>query len=412
MPDGRSSRPRTLVTIIGAGPAGLLLGCLLQGSGRFDCTIVENRTRAYVEARQRAGLMEHRSVELLRRHGLADRLLQQGHQHDSCEFRIDGSAVVVKFGPLAGATQYVWPQHELVIDLIGAFLARGGRVHFDVTDVALDALSTNRPRVSFRDPAAGATTLISSVVVGADGFHGVSRTSVPARALRCVSHEMEFSWVAVLAQTPPSAPHIIYAPHDRGFAGHMLRTPYGPTHAGAAPPSTRFYLQCARGEHISSWPDTRIWDELQTRLGSVEPTWALRDGPITDKTVLPMRSFVAEPMRYDRLFLIGDVAHTITPVGAKGMNLALNDARVLYEALLHWTSRGDESALTRFSATCLHRVWQSQAFSNWLTHLIHQPRPDAPDSAFHARLRRTRLDTLLSSETELGQFARAYVGVD
>jgi p-hydroxybenzoate 3-monooxygenase len=407
------------VTIIGAGPAGLLLGCILQGSGAVDCTILERHSRAHIEGRQRAGLLEHRTVELLRQHGLADRLQRHAHQHDSCEFRIDGESVVVKFGPLAGAAQYVWPQHELVVDLLEAFLLRGGTVHFEAADVAVHGATSPQPEVSFRHPTTGPQVLTSPVVVGADGFHGISRASIPAAAVRTIAHELEFGWVAVLAQTPPSAPHAIYAVHRDGFAGHMLRSPFTPdppptgaAATGTTPPTTRFYLQCGRPDSIEQWSDARIWEQLHARLANTGDTgWVLHDGPIIDKSILQMRSVVAEPMRFGQLFLIGDAAHIITPIGAKGMNLALNDARVLAQALLDWTVQDDDTGLARFSDDCLARVWQCQAFSNSFTHLIHHPPPDAPDAEFRGRLGRTRLAALLRSDAELTAFARSYVGI-
>jgi p-hydroxybenzoate 3-monooxygenase len=406
-----SGARRPAITIIGAGPAGLLLGCLLQGSGAFDCTILERHDRASIQTRPRAGLLEHRSVELLRQHGLAERLVAAGYQHESCEFRIDGEPVVVKLAALAGGTQWVWPQQELVTDLLAAFLERDGRVHFEVTDVALHDIGSAQPSVTFRGRD-GDQVLASTIVVGADGFHGVSRAAVPPGVLRFIDHEHEFAWVAILAQTPPSSPHIVYAvDDDEGFAGHMLRTPYGET-ASTAPPITRFYLQCDRVDDVAAWPDERIWGDLQTRLaiGAADPAWQLHTGPIVEKSILRMRSFVSEPMQDGRLFLIGDAAHVITPIGAKGMNLALHDAGVLARALQAWSVAGDEQPLAQFSTVCLRRIWECQAFSHWFTHLIHRPVAGAPDAAFRARLGTTRLTSLLEDEAALAVFARAYVG--
>lgn len=390
------------VTIMGAGPAGLLLGCLLQASGMFSCTVLERHERSHIESRPRAGLLEHRTVELLRRHGLADRLLREGLPHNSCEFRIDGHPVTVEFGPRAGGTQWVWPQQELVTDLVAAFLGRGGIARFGVADTAIRDVRARRPVVSFTS-ADGPVELSSDFVIGADGFHGISRSAVPPGAVRQIDHEHEFGWLALLAQAAPSSPHSIYAIDGRhGFAGHMLRSAT----------ITRFYLQCGRDDTTEQWPDDRVWAELRARLTPAhDPTWHLNEGDILEKEVLRMRSHVNEPMQFGRLFLIGDAAHIVTPVGAKGMNLALNDARVLAEALLHWAVDGDERLLALFSSECLRRVWQCQAFSHHLTQLLHRPDPTLPDAAFRTRLQAARLQELLGSDPELTAFARAYVGV-
>lgn len=393
---------RRQIVIIGAGPAGLTLGCLLQSAGGFHCTILERADRQWVESRPRAGLLEHRSVDLLRKHGLADRLLRDGVEHESCEFRLHGTPMPIKFGVLADGTQWVWPQQELVTDLVAAFIARGGSIHFQVADVELHDLGSAAPMVRFA-VAGQQHELTSDIVAGADGFHGVSRRAVPAGALRFVEHEHEFGWVTVLANTPPSAEHIIYALHERGFAGHMLRSP----------DITRFYLQCPRTDLIDAWPDERIWDELRVRLAvSRDSGWRLSEGPITERSILAMRSFVTEPMQFGRLFLLGDAAHIITPVGAKGMNLALHDAEVLAAALTSWATSGEETLLKRYSQTCLARVWKFQAFSHYLTQLIHRPDPADSGAQFNSRINEARLTQLFSSESELTTFARAYVGVE
>ena len=395
-------RPEHPITIIGAGPAGLMLGCLLQTAGGFACTILEHRGRAHIQARARAGLLEAHSVALLDRAGLADRLRRDGTEHHRCELRVGDSVHVIEFAELAGATQWVWPQQELVTDLVEAFLHRGGKIVFDAEQVSVSEVDTPEPVVRFRHDGHH-HELRPAVVAGADGFHGVSRSAIPAAAARSQHHEHPFGWVAVLAAAPPTVEHIVYARHARGFAGHMLRSPR----------VTRFYLQCPRTDTIEAWPDERIWEELRLRLASpAVPDWQLREGPVIAKSVLPMRSVVTEPMQHGRLYLLGDAAHIVTPVGAKGANLALGDAEVLAEALCAWAANGDESLLQSYSARCLTRVWRAQAFSHHLTHLIHQPDPTLPGAEFQGRLTRAALETMLGSPADLRSFADAYVGVD
>lgn len=405
-PTGGPARPR--IAIVGAGPAGLVLGCLLMEAGRWDCTIVERQSRSYVESRPRAGLLEYRTVWMLSERGLQGRLPDLGAPHDGCEFRVNGTPVLVKFDSLVGASQWVWPQQELVTDLIAEFLARGGNLEFDAEDVEVSDVEGDAPVVSFTG-GGRRHHLHSDWVAGADGSRGVSRAAIPAAHRRTFTHEQAFAWVAVLAATPPSAPHIIYAPHERGFAGHMLRTP-PPDGPGARPtgdPATRFYLQAPRGDDLALWPDERVWAELDQRLAvPADPQWRLRTGPIIDKTLLEMRSVVTDPMQYGRLFLLGDAAHVITPVGAKGMNLAIHDAEVLAAALGAWDA-GEEAGLVDYSRRCLARIWRCQAFSHALTRLLHRS-----GDPFQDRLHDAALEHLLGSEAELTAFAQAYVGVD
>lgn len=389
------------VAIVGAGPAGLTLGCLLRLAGGFACSIIERQDRDYIQSRARAGLLEHRTVEMLVKNGLDGRLLSHGSRHRGCEFRVAGEPHQLEFGLLAGETQWVWPQQELVTDLMTAFHDLGGQMHFNASDVFLGDIAGRDPFVTFRT-GTERHELPSVVIAGADGFHGISRRAVPPGRLRFVTHHHDFDWVAALASTPPSAPHVVYAVHDNGFAGHMLRSQ----------DITRFYLQCRRDDQIRDWEDDRIWDELRTRLmtvgGSGEP---LREGRIIDKSIVPMRSFVTEPMQFKRLFLLGDAAHIVTPVGAKGMNLAIHDAAVLADALASWSRSGSEDELIRYSKTCLKRVWQCQAFSHHLTQLTHRPDPGNSDAEFYGRINTRHLLDMLRSKSARSEFARSYVGV-
>ena len=263
------SRTEHHVAIVGAGPAGLTLGCLLRLAGRFRCSIIERHDRAYIQSRARAGLLEHRTVEMLVKNGLDGRLLSHGSRHNACEFRVAGEPHQVEFGLLTGETQWVWPQQELLTDLIDSFLDLGGEIHFNASDVVLRGIAGHDPSVTFRT-STDRHELPSVVIAGADGFHGISREAVPHGRLRYVTHHHDFDWVATLARTPPSAPHVVYAVHDNGFAGHMLRSS----------DTTRFYLQCRLDDSIEDWEDARIWDELHTRLAVTSgSSHALREGP-------------------------------------------------------------------------------------------------------------------------------------
>ncbi|MGK4581531.1 4-hydroxybenzoate 3-monooxygenase [Kitasatospora sp. HPMI-4] len=389
----------TRVAIVGAGPAGLALANVLQQAG-IDCVVVERQSRAYVEARARAGVLEHRTVEFLNDHGLADRLLAEGARHGSCEFRHLGERFSVRYRDLTGGREHhVYPQQFLVRDLISAYLAGGGQLFFSHPAVALDGLDGDRPVLRCQpDGDAEPLELECDFVAGCDGFYGASRQAVPAGRLRAYEKQHEFGWLALLAETPPAGDEIIYALHEDGFAGHMLRTPS----------VTRFYLQCPVGDHPENWPDQRIWSALHRRLGMTDAE--LAPGPITEKNVLDMRSFVVEPMQYGRLFLAGDAAHIITPAGGKGMNLALADAEELATRLLaHYRGAGTH-ALDGYSAACLPRIWQAQEFSHWMLHLLHSPAAGQDDSAFLHRLQLSRLTQLRDSPAYSTMFSDSYVG--
>lgn len=384
---------RTTVGVIGAGPAGLVLANLLLDEG-IDCVVLERQSRRHCETRVRAGLLEHPSVDFLVRRGWGDRLLAEGRPHRGTVLRFGGRSHRIPYADLVGGrAMHVYPQQELVADLIRAFLDRGGDLRFEVADVRVhDAVGAGPARLR-----SSAGEWRCRWVAGCDGFLGVSRASIPAGALRVFDRHHEFGWVAVLAEAPPSTEEIIYALHPDGFAGHMLRTAT----------VSRYYLQCPPDDDIASWGDDRIWSSLQTRLA--EDGWVLHEGPVLEKGIVEMRSFVVEPMRHGRLFLVGDAAHVVPPVGAKGMNLAIWDARHLAAAVARAEHRGDESALAAYSATCLRRVWRVQEFSTWMAHLLH--RLDGGDP-FLERSQLARLEYLCSSEAAATSFAENYVGLE
>ena len=312
---------RTCVGIVGAGPAGLVLAHLLADQG-VECVVLEQKSRAYVEKRVRAGLLEHRTVALLEERGLAEHLRAQGQIHRGVELRFAGRRHRIPYGELYGGRHMVvYAQQELVADLIRLWLARGGELVFEAEDVRLHGIDGARPELRYR-VAGREERLECEFIAGCDGFHGVSRGAIPEGVLRVHDHRLPFAWVGVLAAVAPSTEEIIYAHHGRGFAGHMLRSST----------VSRFYLQTEPDDPIESWPDARIWEELAGRLATADG-WKLREGPVLEKSVTDMRSFVVEPMQFGRLFLAGDAAHIVPPTGAKGLNLAVADARVLADAL-------------------------------------------------------------------------------
>ncbi|MEV8632101.1 4-hydroxybenzoate 3-monooxygenase [Streptosporangium sp. NPDC051023] len=383
---------RTQVGIIGAGPAGLLLSHLLHLRG-IDSVVLERRSRDHVERRVRAGVLEQGTVETLVAAGVGDRLTREGLVHRGIELRYGGAGHRVAFERLVpGRAITVYGQQEVVKDLIAARLAAGGDVRFEVGDVAVNDAGTDRPHLTF-----GGERLDCDVIAGCDGFHGVSRASIPGDALTVYEREYPFAWLGVLARVEPSAEELIYAWTERGFALHSMRSPE----------ISRFYLQVPAGEDIADWPDERIWAELRARLETV-PGFTLATGEIVEKGVTPMRSFVAEPMRYGRLFLAGDAAHIVPPTGAKGLNLAVADVRVLTEALAHWYATGSADLLDAYSETCLKRVWRAQHFSWWMTTLLHT---FETDDAYARRLQMSHLDYVTSSEAAAVTLAENYVGL-
>jgi p-hydroxybenzoate 3-monooxygenase len=389
-------RMRTQVGIVGAGPAGLMLAHLLHLDG-VESVVLEARSREHVEQRVRAGVLEQGTVELLERAGVGERMRQQGMVHHGIELRFGRRRHRVPLTDLTGRSITIYGQQEVVKDLIRARLEAGGRVLFEVDDVRPEALDSDRPLVRYR-LGGREQELACDVVAGCDGFHGVCRDAVPAAARGVYEREYPYAWLGVLAAVAPSSSEIVYASSDRGFALHSMRSPQ----------LTRLYLQVDPDEPIERWPDERIWEELQERLGT-DDGWTLAEGEILEKGVTGMRSFVVEPMRFGRLLLAGDAAHIVPPTGAKGMNLAVADVRLLAEALAAWYGGGGTGLLDAWSATCLRRVWRAQDFSTWMTTLLHR---SPADDGFQLRLQRARLEYVTGSEAAARSLAENYVGLE
>jgi p-hydroxybenzoate 3-monooxygenase len=385
---------RTQVGIVGAGPAGLLLSHLLALRG-IDSVVVELRSRAYCEARQRAGVLEQGSVNLLRAAGLADRLDREGLEHGGIYLQFGGERRHLDFQDLAGAAVTVYAQTEVVKDLIAARLAAGAAIEFEITDTEVADLETGRPVLRYTSADGVRHEVSCDAIAGCDGFHGICRPAIPAARQTVSEREYPYAWLGILAQVPPSTDELIYAHHPRGFALHSLRTPQ----------ISRLYLQVPPGTDVADWPDDRIWAELQLRLGL--PGWDLREGPVLEKSVTPMRSFVSEPMRHGRLFLAGDSAHIVPPTGAKGLNLALADVAILADALGALLVDGRSELADAYSATCLERVWRSTHFSWWMTSMLHGT-PGA--DAMEARLQLSQLRYVTSSRAAAVSLAENYTG--
>jgi p-hydroxybenzoate 3-monooxygenase len=374
---------RTQVGIVGAGPAGLLLGRLLTLQG-IDCVIVENRSRSYVEARQRAGVIEYRIADLLRSAGVGARLDQLGLVHNGIYLQFDGERHHVDFKELTGRTVTVYAQTEIVKDLLATDLP----VSFEVTDTRVDPTGSV---LSYVDADGRPHEVTCDVIAGCDGFHGVSRAAVPRRSEW--QRDFPYAWLGILADAPPSTDELIYANHPHGFALHSLRSPS----------VSRLYLQVPPDEALSAWPHERIWDELATRFAL--PGWTLQRGRITDVSITPMRVFVTTPMRHDRLFLAGDSAHIVPPTGAKGLNLALADAAALAEAITSFVRSGRSDLLDAYSGSREEHVWRAVHFAVWMTEMLHSP----PDP-FAAELQRSQLRYVASSRAMATSLAENYTG--
>ena len=385
---------RTQVGIVGAGP-GLLLSHLLALRG-IDSIVVENRSRAYCEARQRAGLLEAGTVELLRKVGLGQRMDAEGLEHGGIYLQFAGERHHLDFRDLTGGRWVtIWAQTEIVKDLIQARLAAGAQVEFEVSGTEVADLDEDRPLLRYTDAAGTRHEVRCDVIAGCDGFHGICRDSMPPGLVRVAERGYPYSWLGILATVPPSTDELIYSRHEDGFALHTMRTPQ----------VSRLYLQVSADEEIEHWPDDRIWAELRHRL--VIPGWALADGPITEKAISPMRSFVASPMRYRRLFLAGDAAHIVPPTGAKGLNLAMADVTVLAEALTSLLRDGDPGPADAYSDASLHRVWRATHFSWWMTSMLHV---DPGLDPFGAELQLAQLRYVTSSRAAATTLAENYTG--
>jgi p-hydroxybenzoate 3-monooxygenase len=390
------TRSRTQVGIVGAGPAGLMLGQLLHRAG-VESVVLEARSREYVEQRIRAGVLEQGAVDVLNDAGVGERMARESLVHRGIELQFDGERHRIPLSDLAGGrTIVIYGQTEVVKDLIESRLDSGRPLLFEVSNVGLDGLETDRPAIRFAHEGE-AHELECDVVAGCDGFHGVCRASIPAGVLSSFSREYPFGWLGILAEVPPSTEELIYAHHERGFALHSLRSPE----------LSRLYVQCRPDEDIDAWPDERIWEELQLRLGLAG--WSLQEGPVLEKGVTGMRSFVVEPMQHGRLFLAGDAAHIVPPTGAKGLNLAIHDVTVLAEAIVSWYRTGSSAALAAYSDTCLRRVWRAEHFSWWMTSMLHRFEGDDP---FDLKLQLSQLRYLTTSQAAATSLAENYVGLE
>jgi p-hydroxybenzoate 3-monooxygenase len=391
---------RTQIGIIGAGPAGLMLAHLLHLQG-IESVVLESKSREYCESRIRAGVLEHGTVELMVQSGIGARLQREGLIHNGVELRFAGAGHRIDFAELTGKSITIYAQHEVIKDLIAARIAAGGQIIFgaeaiSVHELDADSQAATKSKIRFRR-GDETGTLECDFIAGCDGFHGICRPALPASALKIYEREYPFGWLGILAKVPPASDELIYCYHERGFALLSMRSPE----------ISRLYLQCAHDENIEDWPDDRIWTELRTRFATRDG-FELRDGAILQKGVTPMRSFVAAPMRHGKLFLLGDAAHIVPPTGAKGLNLAVADVRVLTRGLVDFYKRGSSDGLDRYSDVCLRRVWRVQRFSWWMTSMLHRfPNEDA----FAHQLHLADLDYVTSSRAASTSLAENYVGL-
>ncbi|MDO9380807.1 MAG: 4-hydroxybenzoate 3-monooxygenase [Nocardioidaceae bacterium] len=385
---------RTQVAIVGAGPAGLLLSHLLAADG-VESVVVETRSRGYVESRVRAGILESSTVELLDSVGLGERLHREGDEHRGIYLQWPGERHHLDFVDLVGRSIWLYGQTEVTLDLGRAREAAGQQVVYGISDTAVHDVGTDHPSVTYTDAGGASVRLDADVVVGCDGSFGPSRGAVPERLRRTWERTYPYAWLGILADVAPSTDELIYAWHPDGFAMHSMRSAS----------VSRLYLQVPPGEDVARWSDDRIWDELATRLGHGQDGWALTPGPITDKSVLPMRSFVMEPMRHGRLFLAGDAAHIVPPTGAKGLNLAVADVGMLAPALVALL-KGDERLADSYSDDALRRVWRCTHFSWWMTTMLH-----TSGDPFDEQLQLSQLRWVTSSEAGAAGLAENYAGL-
>jgi p-hydroxybenzoate 3-monooxygenase len=386
---------QTQVAIIGAGPAGLFLSHLLHRAG-IDNIILENRGREEIESTIRAGVLEQWVVDLMIRLGQGERLRREGHFHDVVTFQFAGERHHIAMDEMTGGKHVtVYAQHEVITDLVAGRLAQGGRIVFGAQSVELRDIESEHPRVIWRGENS-ADELRCDFIAGCDGFHGPSRQAIPAGKRTEYQKIYPFGWLGILCQAPQSWHELIYSRHDCGFALLSTRTPE----------IQRLYLQCDPNDDIGEWSDRRIWDELQARFAY--PGWTLVEGPIFQKSILAMRSFVCETMRYGRLFLAGDAAHIVPPTGAKGLNLAVADVLVLSRAIAAFYKSGARAALERYPADCLRRIWRGERFSWYMTTLLHL---DPDESGFEQRIHLADLDYVVHSWAALTALAENYVGL-
>jgi p-hydroxybenzoate 3-monooxygenase len=373
-----------------------MLSHLLHLHG-IESVVLEASSRKRIEERIRAGVLEQGTVDLLVETGIGERLQRQGLFHGGIELRFSGTGHRIDFRELTGGKGVViYAQHEVIKDLVAARLSAGGQIIFEAADVRIQGLDELTPSIHFENE--GKTQeLTCDFIAGCDGFHGVCRPSIPEGVNTAYEQIYPFAWLGILAQAPPSSEELIYAYHERGFALHSMRSPE----------ISRLYLQCSPNEDLSEWPDERIWAELQRRF-ELSKHWRLTEGPILQKSVTGMRSFVAEPMQFGRLFLAGDSAHIVPPTGAKGLNLAIADVRVLVSGLREFYDSGKMELLKRYSEICLRRVWKVQRFSWWMTSMLHR---HASTNPFDERRQLAELDYVTSSRAAAQTLAENYVGL-
>jgi p-hydroxybenzoate 3-monooxygenase len=388
---------RTQVGIVGAGPAGLLLAHLLRLEG-VESIVLETRTHEEIEATIRAGVLEQGTVNILNETGVGERMMREGAVHHGITLRFAGRSRRIDLAGLTGGRSImVYAQHEVIKDLVKARLDAGAPIEFGVKQVTLQDLDSESPKVRFRDAAGELCELGCDFVAGCDGFHGVSRPAMPSRRRTEFTRTYPFGWLGVLVEAPPSTDELIYAHHERGFALVSTRSPQ----------IQRLYVQCDPEDRIEHWLDERIWEELHARLATVDG-WQLKEGRIFQKGIVAMRSFVVEPMQYGRLYLAGDAAHIVPPTGAKGLNLAVADVRVLARALrAHYRDKRND-LLAQYSAVALRRVWRAEHFSWWMTSMLHRFHDDTP---FQHRLQLAELDYVTSSKAKATTLAENYVGL-
>jgi len=388
---------RTQVCIVGAGPAGLLLAHLLRLEG-VESIVLETRTREEIEATIRAGVLEQGTVNILNETGVGERMMREGAVHHGITLRFAGRSRRIDLAGLTGGRSImVYAQHEVIKDLVKARLDAGAPIEFGVKDVTLQDLDTEAPKVRYRDAGGELRELECDFVAGCDGFHGISRPAVPSRRRHEFTRTYPFGWLGVLVEAPPSTDELIYAHHERGFALVSTRSPQ----------IQRLYLQCDPEERIEHWPDERIWEELRARLATLDG-WQLKEGRTFQKGIVAMRSFVVEPMQYGRLYLAGDAAHIVPPTGAKGLNLAVADVRVLARSLTAHYRDQRSDLLAQYSAVALRRVWRAEHFSWWMTSMLHRFHDDTP---FQHRLQLAELDYVTSSKAKATTLAENYVGL-
>ena len=387
---------KTQIGIIGAGPAGLVLAHLLQGAG-IECVVLEVQTRQYIEERVRAGVLEQGTVDLINKLGLGERMMRQGLMHYGVELRFGGRGHRIDFADLTGGKGVmIYAQHEVIKDLVAARLKGGSEILFEAKVVAIDGIEGERPMIRFARN--GVTEeLQCDFVAGCDGFHGICREAIPAGVLKSFDRTYPFGWLGILAEAPPASHELIYANHERGFALMSMRSPK----------ISRLYIQCRPEEDLNEWPDEKIWEELERRF-ETRDGFKLTRGPVIQKGVTGMRSFVVEPMQFGRMFLAGDSAHIVPPTGAKGLNLAVADVRVLAAGLKEFYGNGKRELLERYSEICLRRVWKVQRFSWWMTSLLHK---FENDGAFDRRRQMAELDYVTSSRAAMTTLAENYVGL-